>query len=135
MSFSARAGDMARILAIGTLAALSLPGVRAARAEADLVPPVSELFAWNSQPRASEPERGPVSCGARSEATLQVAEARRRAALAQVAELLKAVPGGEGEVLNGRGYAYPRGRDPERELRMVEMEALRQRGLRAAGER
>jgi hypothetical protein len=134
MSFSARAGDIARILAIGTLAALSLPGVRAARAEADLVPPVSELFAWNSQPRASGSNRGPVSCAARSEASLRT-EARRRAALAQVAELLKAGPGGEGEVLDGRGYGYPTSRDPLRELRMVEMEALRQRALRAAGER
>ena len=134
MSLSARVGEIARILAIGALAALSLPGVRAARAEADLVLPVSELFAWNSPPRAPAAQRGPVSCAARSDATLQVAEARRRAALAQVAELMKGGPGG-GEVLNGRGYGYATGRDPYQELRRVELEAARQRALRAAGER
>jgi hypothetical protein len=38
-------------------------------------------------------------------------------------------------VLNGRGYAYPTARDPYQELRRVELEAARQRALRAAGER
>jgi hypothetical protein len=135
VSFSARVGEIARILAIGALAALSLPGVRAARAEADLVPPASELFAWNSPARpSSAPERWPVSCSPRSDATRAVVEARRRAALAQIGELMKAGPGG-GEVLNGRGYAYPTGRDPYQELRRVELEAARQRALRAAGDR
>ena len=133
MSLSARAGAIARLLAIGTLAALSLPGVRAARAEADLVPPVSELFAWDS-PRRAPPAAGPVSCAERSDATRQVAEARREAALARMAELMKAGPGG-GEVLNGRGYGYPTSRDPLHELRRVELEAARQRSARAAGER
>jgi hypothetical protein len=120
------------LLIVGLLAALSLPGVRAARAEADLVPPAAELFAWRSN--ASAPARGQAaSCAATSEATLRVAEARRQAALAQIAELMKG-GAGEGQPLNGRGYAYPVNRDPLRELRMVEMEAQRQRAQRA-GER
>ena len=132
MSFSARVGGIARILAIGALAALSLPGVRAARAEADLLPPVSELFAWNSPVLAAPPERGSQSCSAQSEVRRQEVEARRQAALAHLARLMKAGPGG-GEVLNGRGYAYPTVRDPYQELRRVEMEAARQRALRASG--
>ena len=119
------------LLIVGLLAALSLPGVRAARAEADLVPPAAELFSWRSD--ASAPARGRTSCAATSEATLRSAEAHRQAALAQIAELMKGGPG-EGQPLNGRGYAYPVNRDPLRELRMVEMEAQRQRAQRA-GER
>jgi hypothetical protein len=130
MPRSTRVGAVARNLAIGALAALSLPGVRAARAEADLVPPASELFAWNSRSRAA-PEPGPVSCSPRTGATPAAVEARRRAALAQIGELMKAGPGG-GEVLNGRGYAYPSVRDPYQELRRVEIEAARQRAARAA---
>jgi hypothetical protein len=134
VSFSARVGVIARILAIGALAVLSLPGVRAARAETDLVPPASELFAWNSPGRAAARERGPVSCSPRSDATGALAEARRQAALARIGELMKAGPGG-GEVLNGRGYAYPSVRDPYQELRRVELEAARQRAQRAAEDR
>ncbi len=113
---------------VGVLAALSLPGVRAARAEADLVPPVTELFSWRGA--RSAPARGPASCAATSRATLRASEARRQAALAQLGELMKAGPG-EGQALDGRGYAYPVDRDPLRELRMVEMEAQRQRAQRA----
>ena len=133
MSLSARAGAIARLLAIGTLAALSLPGVRAARAEADLVPPVSQLFAWNSPRRAPAVTAGPLSCAERSEGRQQLAEARRRAALARMAELMKAGQGG-GEVLNGRGYGYPVHRDAFHDLRQVELEAARQRSARAAGQ-
>ena len=133
MSFSARAASCARLLVIGALAALSLPGVRAARAEADLVPPVAELFAWNSPPRAA-PAAAPDSCAARSEATLHAKEGRHRAVLARIAEHLRAQPGGEIEVLNGRGYAYPTSRDTGRELRILELEAQRQREAHA-GER
>ena len=134
MSLSARVGAFARLLAIGALAALSLPGVRAARAEADLVPPVSELFAWNSPSRAAAPERQAVSCAAQSDETLRALEARRRAVMAQVARLMQAGPGG-GEVLNGRGYGYATRTDPLQELRRVELEAERQRALRALGGR
>jgi hypothetical protein len=123
---SARAPGIA--LLIGALAAFSLPGVRAARAEADLVPPVSELFSWNS--RAPEARPAPVDCAARAGYS-ELAEAQRRAAYAQLAELMRARPG-EGEALNGRGYAYPALRDPAQALRMIELEALRQRG-RPAG--
>jgi hypothetical protein len=131
VSFSARVGVIARILAIGALAVLSLPGVRAARAETDLVPPASELFAWNSPVRAAAGGAGPVSCSPRSDAARALAEARRQAALARIGELMKAGPGG-GEVLNGRGYAYPTLRDPYQELRRVELEARRQRAQHAA---
>jgi hypothetical protein len=129
VSFSARVGVVARILAVGMLSVLSLPGVRAARAETDLVPPASELFAWNSPVRTAP--SGPVSCSPRSDAARALAEARRQAALARIGELMKAGPG-RGEVLNGRGYAYPTVRDPYQELRRVELEAQRQRAQRAA---
>ena len=132
MSLSARVGEIARFLAIGALAALSLPGVRAARAEADLLPPISQLFAWNSPSHASAAQAGPVSCAAQSDAVQQAVDARRRAARAQIAQRLMAGPGG-GEVLNGRGYGYPVQRDPYQELRGIELEAQRQRALRAAG--
>lgn len=132
MSSSARAGDFARLLVIGALAALSLPGVQAARAEADLVPPVSELFAWNS-PRHAAPAAGPASCAERGEAVLNAREGRQQAALARIAAQLKAQPGGDFEVLDGRGYRYPTGRDAARELRILELEAQRQRAAHAGG--
>ena len=120
------------VLIVGVLAALSLPGVRAARAQSDVVPPAAELFSWKSDPHPSE--QGPVSCAATSEATAGLAEARRQAALAQLAELLKGSPDDPAQPLDGRGYGYHAPRDPYRELRMVEMEAQRQRALRAAGQ-
>jgi hypothetical protein len=132
VSCSARVGEFTRLLVIGALAALSLPGVHAARAEADLVPPVSELFAWNS-PVQAPPAAGPVSCAERSEEALHAKEGRHHAALARIAAHLKAQPGGDFEVLNGRGYRYPTGRDAARELRILELEAQRQRAARAGG--
>jgi len=45
---------------------------------------------------------------------------------------MKSGPGAEAERLDGRGYGYHAARDPYRELRMVEMEAQRQRQERAA---
>ena len=112
-----------RALAIGALAALSLPGVHAARAEADLVPPVAQLFAWNAEPA---PAIGPASCAANQAAALPLADLRRRAALARIAALVQAEPGAAAEPLNGRGYAYPVQRDPAAELRRVVLEAQRQ---------
>jgi hypothetical protein len=132
VSCSARVGDFVRLLVIGALAALSLPGVEAARAEADLVPPVSELFAWNSPVRA-EHAAGPASCAERNEAAAYAKEGRQHAALARIAAHLQAQPGGDFEVLNGRGYHYPTGRDAARELRILEHEAQRQRAARAGG--
>jgi hypothetical protein len=122
-------GNVLRVLAFGGLAALSLPGVEAARAEADLVPPVAQLFSWNA---ASTRAAGPASCGANQAAALPLAELRRQAALARIAALVGAEPGGSAQPLNGRGYAYPVQRDPNAELRRVVMEAQRQRALRAA---
>jgi hypothetical protein len=117
---------------VGALAALSLPGVDAARAEADLVPPVSELFAWNSPVRV-EPAAGPASCAVKNEAVLHAREGRHHAALARITAHLQAQPGGDFEVLDGRGYRYPTGRDAARELRILELEAQRQRAARAGG--
>jgi hypothetical protein len=129
MALFARAAQLVQVSVVGVLATLSLPGVHAARAEGGLLPPASQLFAWN----APRHEPAPVSCAAGSEAVQAATQARREAAMAQVAELLRGVPGGGSEVLNGRGYAYPTVRDPQRELLMVELEARRQRALRAAG--
>jgi hypothetical protein len=119
-----------RVLAFGGLAALSLPGVRAARADTDLVPPVAQLFSWNT---ASAPPAGPATCAASQAAAMPMAELRRQAALARIAAVVKAEPGSAAEPLNGRGYAYPVQRDPNAELRRVVLEAQRQRALRAAG--
>jgi hypothetical protein len=123
-------GNVLRVLALGGLAALSLPGVHAARAEADLVPPVAQLFSWNA---ASMRPAGPASCAANQAASLPVAELKRRAALARIAAVVQADPGGSAQPLDGRGYAYPVQRDPNAELRRVMLEAQRQRALRAAG--
>ena len=113
-----------RVLALGGLAALSLPGVRAARAESDLLPPVAQLFAWDAAPA---PAVGPVTCAASQAAALPRAELRRQEALARIAAVVNADPGAAAEPLNGRGYAYPVQRDPTAELRRVVMEGQRQR--------
>ena len=122
-------GNVLRVLALGGLAALSLPGVEAARAETDLLPPVAQLFSWDA---ASTRPAGPASCAANQAAALPLAELRRQAALARIAALVKAEPGSAAQPLNGRGYAYPVQRDPNAELRGVVVEAQRQRALRAA---
>ena len=123
-------GTVLRVLALGGLAALSLPGVQAARADTDLVPPVARFFSWNA---AAVPPAGPASCAANQAAVTQLAELRRQAAMARIAAVVGAEPGGSAEPLNGRGYAYPVQRDPNEELRQVVLEAQRQRALRAAG--
>ncbi len=120
-----------RALVLGALAALSLPGVRAARAEADLVPPAKALFAWDAPTQT--PKQGPTTCAENRAASMQIAAARRQAALARISALLRAEPGGDGEPLDGRGYAYPVARDPDAEMQRVELEARRLRALRAAG--
>lgn len=114
-----------RVLAIGAAALLSLPGLEA-RAEGDLLPPITQLFAWDAQPERRV--EAPASCAPGS-APSPEAQARRQAALAQLAEVLKAQQAGGGEVLNNRGYGYGSRRDPRQEMMLVEMEA------RAAAER
>jgi hypothetical protein len=118
-----------RALAVGALAALSLPGVRAARAEADLVPPAKQLFAFDARTPAPRAPAAPTSCGAQQVASLRAAQAGREAALARIAEAVAGRPGDEVEVLNGRGYGYPVGRDPSLELLRIQREA---KALRAA---
>ncbi len=113
-----------RVLAIGTLAALSLPGVHAARAGTDLLPPAKQLFSV----KAAHPAQpsGSVSCGGGDPAmAMRQAQAGREAALAQIAQAMGAVPGGAGEPLNGRGYGYPVRRDPNLELFRIQQEAQR----------
>jgi hypothetical protein len=116
-----------RVLAVGAAALLSLPGLEAARAEGDLLPPITELFAWNAQ--AERRLEAPASCGPGS-ALSEDARTRRQAALARLAAVMKAQQAGGGEVLNNRGYGYGSGPDPRREMMLVEMEARR----RAAAE-
>ena len=121
-----------RVVCIGALAALSLPGVQAARAEADLVPPAKQLFAFDAPVLAPLPKQAaPTACGAGQVTAMRMADARREAAMARIAELVGAGPGGDAEVLNGRGYAYPVRRDPNVELLRVQREAERLRGTRA----
>ena len=115
-----------RVLALGALAALSLPGVRAARAgTTDLLPPAKQLFSWNGAPPAQA--SGQVSCGGDPAVAMRQAQAGREAALAQIAQAMGAVPGGAGEPLNGRGYGYPVRRDPNLELFRIQQEAQRLR--------
>jgi hypothetical protein len=122
-------GSAFRVFAIGALAAFSLPGVHAARAEADLVPPAKQLFAFDARAPAPAPRQAaPTSCGAGQVAAMRMADARREAAMARIAELVGAGPGGDAEVLNGRGLAYPVRRDPNVELLRVQREAQRLRG-------
>jgi hypothetical protein len=127
-------GSALRVLAIGALAALSLPGVRAARAEADLVPPAKQLFSYDAaQLRA---RRAPAaSCGASQGVAMRMADARRQAAMARIVELVGAESGGDGQPLNGRGHAYPVRRDPNAELHRIQQEAQRLQAARAAGAR
>ena len=109
-----------RVLAIVALAWVSLPGVEA-RAEADLLPPIDQLFAWDAKAPAREPEA--ASCSANATLTAQHQQARRQAAMARLAAVMRAQGEGEVEVLNNRGYAYPTQRSAQQELLMVEMEA------------
>ena len=130
MSLSLR--KVLQVLAIGGLAALSLPGVQAARADTDLVPPVAQLFSWDAAAAPPPSPAGPANCGANQAAVTQQADQRRRQAMARIAAVVEAEPGGPTEPLNGRGYAYPVQRDPNAELRRVVLEAQRQRAQRAA---
>jgi hypothetical protein len=117
------------VFAVGALAALSLPGVRAARAEADLLPPAKQLFAFDA--RSPAPRRD-ASCAAEAAqlAALRRGVAAREAAMQRIAALVGAQPGEPVEVLDGRGFGYPVQRDPQLELVRIQREAQR---LRAAG--
>jgi hypothetical protein len=115
------------VFVVVALAALTLPGVRAARAEADLVPPAKQLFAFDARPPAARPVQPSVSCGAVKNqlATARRAQASREAAMQRIAAVAGAEPGGQAEVLDGRGLGYPVRRDPALELLRVQREAQR----------
>jgi hypothetical protein len=118
--------DALRVLAIGGLAALSLPGVHAARAGTDLLPPAKQFFSWRAAPPAAPaPPSGSPSCGGDPVEAMRQAQLGREAALAQIAQAMGAVPGGDGEPLNNRGYGYAMRRDPNLELFRVQQEAQR----------
>jgi len=115
--------DALRVLAFGTLAALSLPGVHAARAGTDLLPPAKQFFSWKVT-HPAQPSGSP-SCGGDPAVAMRQAQAGREAALAQIAQAMGAVPGGGGEPLNGRGYGYAVRTDPSLELIRIQQEAQR----------
>jgi hypothetical protein len=120
------------VFAVGALAALALPGVRAARAEVDLLPPARQLFAFDaSRPAPRRPEPS-ASCGAVAGqvASARRAQAGREAAMQRIAALVADQPGAPAEALNGRGFGYPVHRDPALELMRIQREAERQRALR-----
>jgi hypothetical protein len=125
------AGFVLRALAIGALAALSLPGVEAARAEVDLLPPAMQLFAYDAKAPAPAPRRAAASCAAGELKSMRMADASRAAAMARINQLVAAGPPGEVEVLNGRGYGYAAPRDPALELLRIQQEAKRLRAGRA----
>jgi hypothetical protein len=114
-------------LAVGALAALSLPGVRAARAEADLVPPAKQLFAFDAHVPSPRPSPG-QSCAVKP--ALPNSQAGREAALARINEVMAMKAGDEVRVLNGRGFAYPSGRNIHLELLRIHREASAQRSAR-----
>jgi len=120
------------VFAVVVLAALSLPGVRAARAEADLLPPAKQLFAYDAQPPAPRRVQPSVSCGAVTSqlATARRAQAGREAAMQRLAAVVAAEPGAPAEALNGRGMGYPVSRDPALELMRIQREAQSQRAAR-----
>lgn len=120
-----------RVLGVVVLAALALPGVEAARAEADLLPPAKRLFAFDAKAPRRQPA-APASCGAGEAALARSVHASREKALARITELVAAAPGGQVEVLNGRGYAYPAQRDPGVEILRIQREAQRLRAERSA---
>lgn len=122
------------VFAVLVLAALALPGVRAARAEADLVPPAKQLFAYDARspaPRRAQPSE---SCGAVTNhiATARRAQAGREAAMQRIAAVVAAQAGEKAEALDGRGFGYPVHRDPAVELMRIQREAQR---LRDSGSR
>jgi hypothetical protein len=125
------AGSVLRALAIGALAAFSLPGVQAARAEADLLPPAKQLFAYDAKTSAQAPRRAATSCAAGELKSMRMADAGRHAAMARINELVAAGPPGEVVVLNGRGYGYAKPRDPALELFRIQQEAKRLQAARA----
>ena len=126
-----RAGSTAKavagVLAVVGMLALSSPGVRVARAE---------------EGDAASSERSPAAVSSSGAAeTCKVGNrnnprATRTGISARVAERLQAeMQSGDEKpvVLNGRGYNYRILRDPQRELRIVESEAERQREEASAG--
>jgi hypothetical protein len=118
--------------AVLVLAALALPGVRAARAEADLVPPAKQLFAYDAKTPPPRPAQPSASCGAVANQldTARRVQAGREAALRKLAAVVAAEPGAKAEVLDGRGLGYPVRRDPAVELMRIQREAQRQRAGR-----
>jgi hypothetical protein len=108
-----------RVLAIGAVASLAVPA-SSAHAEGSLLPPISKLFAWDAQ--AERRAEAPASCAPGS-APSPEAQARRQAAMARLAAVMKAQQAGGGEVLTNRGYGYGSRPDPRREMMIVEMEA------------
>jgi len=114
-------------LAVVGMLALSSPGVQVARA-GDGDTAFSKL---SRSAVSSSSESG--SCKVGDETDTRVT---RSDLSAKIAERLRAEMQSSGEkpvVLNGRGYNYKISRDPQRELRMVESEAARQREQAPAG--
>jgi hypothetical protein len=108
-------------LAVVGMLALSSPGVRVARAgDGDAAPSELSRFVVTSSSESG-------SCKVGGETDIR---ATRSDISAKIAERLRAEMQSSEEkpvVLNGRGYNYKISRDPQRELRMVESEAARQR--------
>jgi hypothetical protein len=121
-----------RAFAMGVLLALSLPGVQVAQAQsaevADIAPSADQLFGLGAAPAKGAPatltgDQG-ASCrvGAPSGSALpSIAPTDAFHVMAQLADL-----GGEGRMLNGRGYNYPSGLTQWHRLQRIQLEAARQ---------
>lgn len=138
MSIKASLPFVTRAFAMGVLLALSLPGVQVARAEtphvADIAPSADQLFGLGALPAKGAAatftagQGASCSVGASSGSGLpSITPTDAFHVMAQLADL-----GGEGRMLNGRGYNYPSGLTPWHRLQRVQLEAARQE---AAGQR
>lgn len=122
-----------RALAMGVLLALSMPGIQVAQAQAaevaDIAPSADQLFglAPASAKAAGSASIQGASCavGASSSGSGSplpaIAPSDAFHVMAQLADL-----GGEGRMLNGRGYNYPSGLTPWHRLQRIQLEAARQ---------
>lgn len=117
------------VLALGALFALSLPGVRAARADdKDLAPSADELFGLGAAPAAPAP--APAHRVDSCEAARRERQQGQAAYGQLVAQLRKQPVPGNVRVLNGRGYNYPSMASPGLSLERLRREAERDRQAR-----
>jgi hypothetical protein len=109
----------ARVLLLGLVLALSIPGLRVAHAETDLAPSADQLLGLQGPPPAAPAGQ---ACEPR---VVRAGPADRNQAMQRLAELMASH--GEGQALNNRGIHYPQARSQWLEMQRIHMEARRLR--------